>query len=91
MRAIVGNSRIARRDNRKTIAFRPGAGVGLPFYRTCFEWDGAGRLSPAEPGSRARATGERERLLLFAGDLLDEIDDTAAQLGALDAHERLGQ
>jgi hypothetical protein len=29
--------------------------------------------------------------LIFARDLLDEIDDPPAQLGVLDAHERLGE
>ena len=28
---------------------------------------------------------------VLARDLLDQIDDAAAQLGVLDAHERLGQ
>ena len=34
---------------------------------------------------------KRRQAVVFAGDLLDQIDDAAAQLGVLDAHERLGQ
>jgi hypothetical protein len=50
-------------------------------------------------GAQAGRRWERAKGRLFflfdldvlPGDLLDEIDDTAAQFGILDAHERLGQ
>ena len=41
-------------------------------------------------GNRGGGGPPRSRLV-GAGDLLDQIDDSAAQLGVLDAHEGLGQ
>jgi hypothetical protein len=43
------------------------------------------------PKNKLDAARRFSRTILFAGDVLNETDNAAAQLGVANAHERLGQ